>query len=108
MVRIMMVGSYERKRVGFGGRHSLWKRYVETDGAVGGILVPVVEPVARCLHQARSTSRNKVHSRGGNKTGQIEDLVILRAILFQSCRSEDGNPKLIVVQLPFFEFVHEW
>ena len=25
MVRIMMVGSYERKRVGFGGRHSPWR-----------------------------------------------------------------------------------
>ena len=83
----------------------LWKRYVETDGTDGRILFPFIETVTRCLHQARSTSRDKINFRRGYETGQIEDLVILRAILFQSCRSEDGNTKLIIVQF-LFEFVH--
>ena len=71
----------------------------------GRILFPLVEPITRCFHQARSTSCDKINFRRCNETGQIEDLVILRAICFESRRSEDGNTKLIVVQ-PLVKFVH--
>jgi hypothetical protein len=84
--------------------HNVWQPSVHSCSAR---TTTIENPLLAAPHQVWSVSRGKINLGRADKTGQTKNLVMLRTIVFRRGRSEDGNTKLIAVQL-LVTLGYEW